>query len=378
MKTSQAPRRSIWLNPRDEGAVEAIDQRRLPHALEIMKLCSADDAAEAIRGMAVRGAGLIGVTAGFGMHLAARRAPDAGFDRRMEEAAALLRATRPTAVNLSHAVERQLAAMKRRRTPAEKRAAALETAKALLEEDVQICRRIGEHGLRLLEDIARRKAGGTVNVLTHCNAGWLAFVDRGTATAPVYEAHERGLPVHVWVEETRPRNQGAALTAWELAQRGVPHSVIVDNAGGHVMQRGMVDIVLTGTDRTTRLGDVCNKIGTYKTALAARDNHIPFYVALPSSSLDWSMRDGLKEIPIEERGEDEVTHAEGLLDGSLVKVRMAPPGSPARNYAFDVTPARLVTGFITDRGLCEASEEGLLTLYPERRENQESCHARSR
>ena len=339
--------------------VQLIDQTALPHRFLIEDITTVEQMAEAIRDMHVRGAGLIGAAAGYGMYLATLAGSDPAA------AAALLRATRPTAVNLAWAIKRQLARIADAATSKEKIAFALETAEAIADEDVEHCRRIGLHGYELLQRIAERKGGQPVNVLTHCNAGWLAFVDYGSATAPIYEAHDRGLAVHVWVDETRPRNQGSKLTAWELGEHGVPHTVIADNAGGHLMQRGEVDLVLVGTDRTTCTGDVANKIGTYLKALAAKDNGVPFYVALPSSSFDWTMRDGLAEIPIEERGAEEVKHADGWAEGRHIAVRVTPESSGAANYGFDVTPRRLVSGLITERGVCEANEESILALFPE-------------
>ena len=325
----------------------------------------------AIRDMHVRGAGLIGAAAGYGMYLAALHAPRRSvseFDAAMQLAAQQLMATRPTAVNLEWAVKRQLAAIAAAKQDVEAKVdTALCTAAEIADEDADFCRRIGEHGVALIEEISRSKNGEPVNILTHCNAGWLAFVDYGTATAPIYAAHDRGIPVHVWVDETRPRNQGARLTAWELAEHGVPHTVIADNVGGHLMQHGLVDIVITGTDRTTYTGDVANKIGTYLKALAAADNGVPFYVALPSSTFDWEMRDGVAEIPIEQRDATEVRTISGLAGGEIETVLLTPEQSGAANYAFDVTPARLVTGLITERGICAASEEGVLALYPEKR-----------
>jgi methylthioribose-1-phosphate isomerase len=325
-----------------------------------------DAMATAIREMHVRGAGLIGAAAGYGMYLAALEAArSSAFDEHLSAAASQLRATRPTAVNLAWAIGRQLQAMAFANMPDKKIETARRTAEAIAAEDAEHCRAIGEHGVKLIREIAQRKGGRPVNVLTHCNAGWLAFVDHGSATAPIYAAHDGGVPVHVWVDETRPRSQGSKLTAWELNEHGVPHTVIADNTGGHLMQRGEVDLVLVGTDRTTYTGDVANKIGTYLKALAARDNNVPFYVALPSSSFDWQMRDGLKEIPIEERGAEEVMHADGWCDGRVVEVRVTPADSPAANYGFDVTPRRLVTGLITERGICAANEESILALFPE-------------
>src|SRR5437588_5149778 len=361
--------RTIWVKPDDEGVVQLIDQRFLPYSFIIEEVHSVKQMATAIREMHVRGAGLIGVSAGFGMYLAAIETPAhptaSGFDERVARAAEQLKATRPTAVNLSLAIERQLRSMANGKTAEEKVTLALRTANSIAEEDEEHCRMIGQHGLDLIQQIARKKAGKPVNVLTHCNAGWLAFVDYGSATAPIYAAHDSGLRVHVWVAETRPRNQGSKLTAWELGKHGVPHTVIADSAGGHLMQHGEVDLVIVGTDRTTYTGDVANKIGTYLKALAARDNNIPFYVALPSSSLDWKMLDGLNEIPIEERGAEEVKHADGWLEGRQVEVRITPEGSPAANYGFDVTPKRLVTGLITERGVCEANETSIRALFPE-------------
>jgi methylthioribose-1-phosphate isomerase len=367
--------RTIWLNPASEQVVQLIDQRFLPHRFVIEDVSTVAQMAIAIREMHVRGAGLIGASAGYGMYLATIEAAGspagAGFDQRLANAAAQLKATRPTAVNLAWAVERQLTNIAKgksepdwHKTVQRKVALALATAKEIAAEDEEHCRMIGQHGLSLIEQIARKRDGKPVNVLTHCNAGWLAFVDYGSALAPVYAAHDRGLPVHVWVDETRPRSQGSKLTAWELGQHGVPHTIIADSAGGHLMQRGEVDLVIVGSDRTTRAGDVANKIGTYLKALAAQDNEIPFYVALPSSSFDWTIRDG-SEIPIEERGAEEVKRADGWRDGQMLEVSVAPEGSPAANFGFDVTPRRLVTGLITERGVCKADEKSILELFPE-------------
>jgi methylthioribose-1-phosphate isomerase len=363
MKVDGQPRRSIWLAA-DGWAVEIIDQTRLPHDFAVKRLESLDDAATAIRDMWVRGAPLIGATAAYGLALALRADPsDAG----MEDAAETLLATRPTAVNLRWAVEDVTARLGM--LPATERAAAAYARAAdICDEDVAINQAIGEHGLALIR-AAWDKNGRArpVNLLTHCNAGWLATVDWGTATAPIYMAHDEGVPVHVWVDETRPRNQGASLTAWELGGHGVPHTVIADNTGGHLMQHGQVDLCVTGTDRTTARGDVCNKIGTYLKALAAHDNGVPFYVALPGPTIDWSIDDGLAEIPIEQRDGREVSEITGrTADGAITTVRVTPDASPVANYAFDVTPARLVSGLITERGVCAASREGLRALYPER------------
>ncbi len=362
MKINGTPYRTIWLGL-DGWSVEIIDQTRLPHEFVTARLETMEDAAVAIKTMQVRGAPLIGATAAYGVCLALRE--DAS-DYALEAAVSHLAEQRPTAVNLRWALDEMLAAV--RNLPREARvAAAYERAARLCEEDVETCRMIGVNGLKLIEDIAAQKAPGEpVNVLTHCNAGWIACVDWGTATSPVYQAHDKGIPMHVWVDETRPRNQGASLTAYELGAHGVPHTIVVDNAGGHLMQHGKVDIVIVGTDRTTANGDVCNKIGTYLKALAAKDNDIPFYVALPHSTIDWSMEDGF-QIPIEERSADEVLKMPGRLeDGSVVTVEIAAPGSGAGNPAFDVTPARLVTGLITERGICEATKDGLAGLYPDR------------
>jgi len=366
--------RTIWIKKDDEAIVQIIDQRHLPHRFVIEDLSTVDEVAMAIKDMHVRGAGLIGATAGYGMYIAALSAPRdsvTAFSTSVKVDGEKLVATRPTAVNLEWAVDRQLAVMAAAGDTVEARLAAIaETAREIADEDADFCRRVGEHGATLIEEISQRKNGDCVNILTHCNAGWLAFVDYGTATSPVYVAHDRGIKVHVWVDETRPRNQGARLTAWELGEHGVPHSVISDNVGGHLMQNGLVDMVITGTDRTTYTGDVANKIGTYLKALAAKDNDIPFYVALPSSTIDWKMRDGVKEIPIEERDPTEVKYIQGLHEGEIKKVLLTPEASNAANYAFDVTPARLVTGLITERGICDASEDGVLGLYPEK---SESC-----
>lgn len=360
--------RTIWLKEDDPNIVQIIDQRHLPHKFVVEDLVTVDDVAQAIRDMHVRGAGLIGATAGFGMYIAALQAPHKSFMEALASDGEKLKATRPTAVNLSWAIERQLDAIGAIEGGIEaKIQAARDTAQAIADEDADFCRRIGEHGVALIEEISKRKNGEPVNILTHCNAGWLAFVDYGSATAPIYAAHDKGIKVHIWVDETRPRNQGARITAWELGQHGVPHTVIADNVGGHLMQHGLVDLVITGTDRTTYTGDVGNKIGTYLKALAAYDNDIPFYTALPSSTFDWVIRDGVKEVPIEQRDATEVRYIRGLHEGEIKEVLLTPEDSPAANYAFDVTPARLVTGLITERGICEASEEGVLGLYPEKR-----------
>ena len=364
MNIKGKPYRTIWVAP-DGWSVEIIDQTRLPHELAIVSLKTLQDAARAIKTMQVRGAPLIGATAAYGVCLALRA--DAS-DEALDDAIALLAEQRPTAINLRWALDEMGRAV--RNLPRQRRvAAAYARAAELCEADVATNRRIGEHGLKAILDAAeRKKPGERVNVLTHCNAGWLACVDVGTATAPIYAAHNRGVPLHVWVDETRPRNQGAALTAFELGAHGVPHTIVVDNAGGHLMQRGLVDLCIVGADRVTANGDVANKIGTYLKALAAKDNGVPFYVALPHSTIDWTLASGA-DIPIEERGAEEVLVMTGRTrDGKVVPVEIAAPGSPARNDAFDVTPARLVTGLSTERGIAAASPEGLASLYPERAE----------
>ena len=361
MKIDGTHYRSLWWN-QDKGVLEIIDQRWLPHDFRVIPVATMQDYADAIYEMRVRGAPLIGATAAYGMALAMAEDPS---DANMDAAWTFLEKTRPTAINLRWALDRCRAAL-RPLAEGDRAAAALALAHEIADEDVEINRRIGENGLAIIREIAAKKpAGEPVRLLTHCNAGWLATVDWGTATSPMYQAHDAGIALHVWVDETRPRNQGA-LTAWELSKHGVPHTYITDNAGGHLMQHGMVDMVITGTDRTTRQGDVCNKIGTYLKALAAHDNGIPFYVALPSPTIDWTVMDGVAEIPIEERNAREVTHVQGVLDaGGIGAVQVTPDGTPGGNPAFDVTPNRLVTGLITERGVCAASQEGLAGLFPE-------------
>lgn len=362
MKISGKHYRTIWIAA-DGWSIEVIDQTKLPFRFETVSLKSADEAARAIREMWVRGAPLIGATAAYGFAMALRE--DAS-DASVEAAYDLLVATRPTAINLKWALDEMLVAV--RELPAEGRvAAAYARAGRICDDDVEICRRIGEQGLAIIRDLSTAKGGETVNILTHCNAGWLACVDWGTALAPIYMAHDAGIRVHVWVDETRPRNQGASLSAFELHAHGVPHTIIPDNSGGHLMQHGQVDMCIVGTDRTTASGDVANKIGTYLKALAARDNGVPFYVALPYTTIDWTLEDGVAEIEIETRSPREVTHMTGVReDGRVETVQISSPGSPALNHAFDVTPARLVTALITERGVCPASREGLVSLYPER------------
>ena len=364
MNIDGVPFRTIQVDPDDGWRVAIIDQTALPWTVSIVHLATVEAAAHAIRHMQVRGAPLIGVTAAYGLCLALRADP---ASEAMEQAAAMLAATRPTAVNLRWALERMLARLRNTRSD-DRVAVAYEEAARIAEEDAAQCEAIGRHGAALIEWAAAAKGGGRVNVLTHCNAGALACVDWGTATAPIYMAHAGGIDVHVWVDETRPRNQGASLTAWELGRHGVAHTIVADNAGGHLMQHGAVDLAIVGADRVTRTGDAANKIGTYLKALAAHDNAVPFWVALPSTTIDWTLRDGIAGIPIEERAAAEVTHLTGRTDdGGLVQVQVTAPDSPAANPAFDVTPARLITGLITERGRCAANEAGLLTLFPEQR-----------
>jgi len=362
MKVDGRHFRSIWLEP-DGWSIGAIDQRRLPHEFVVARITNVADAAEAIRSMLVRGAPLIGATAAYGVALAMRAdASNAALDL----ACKMLIATRPTAINLKWALD-EMQLMLRPLLSSARVEAAYQRANEIAEEDVAINQEIGRHGLALIEAIAATKPGEPVNVLTHCNAGWLATVDFGTATAPIYLAHDRGVKVHVWVDETRPRNQGASLTAWELGHHGVPHTVIADNTGGHLMQHRMVDLAIVGTDRVAANGDVCNKIGTYLKALAARDNGVPFYVALPSPTIDFGIDDGIRQIPIEQRAASEVTHLTGrTTDGRIETVCVVPDGSPVANYAFDVTPARLVTGLITERGVLRPDRAALASTFPER------------
>jgi len=362
MKVNGQHYRTIWVAQNDR-TVQIIDQTLLPHRFETVDLNTMEDAATAISDMLVRGAPLIGATGAYGYALAAHADPS---DDNLASAYDTMLATRPTAVNLCWALDKMrthLADL----APADRTAAAYALAADICDEDVRMCEAMGDHGLELIKEIAAGKPDGSeVNILTHCNAGWLATVDWGTAIAPIYKAHEAGIKVHVWVDETRPRNQGASLTAWELANHGIPHTLIVDNAGGHLMQQGMVDMIFTGTDRTTGSGDVCNKIGTYLKALAAYDNDVPFYVCAPSPSIDWAMDDGLTEMPIEVRSSREVTHLTGITeDGKIETILIAPPETRARNDAFDVTPREYITGLVTERGVSEANREALTELFPE-------------
>ena len=365
MKVDGKNIRPIW-PAEDSETVKVIDQRKLPHEFIVADLTTVDDVIEAIQEMYVRGAPLIGITGAYGVYVAAcrsREAKDPMAD--LEAESARLKAARPTAVNLAWAVDRVMDLLRKQSTVDERISAARKEADIIAEEEAENCRKIGEYGQTVVEEIRSKKETGPVNILTHCNAGWLATIEYGTATAPMYTAFDSGMDIHVWVDETRPLNQGARLTAWELGKHGIRHTVITDNAGGHLMQHGMVDLVIVGTDRTTYTGDVANKIGTYLKALAAADNGVPFYVALPSSTFDWTLRDGVAEIPIEERDPDEIRYLYGLAEEGPGRVLVPPADSPAGNYAFDVTPARLVTGFITERGVCKATEADIRRLFPE-------------
>ncbi|HEX7585452.1 MAG TPA: S-methyl-5-thioribose-1-phosphate isomerase [Prolixibacteraceae bacterium] len=360
---------TIWFN-REKNLVETIDQRNLPFQNQIVEIKTLDEARYAISEMIVRGAPLIGVTAAYGMYLAALNFAGNDFPSEMHRAAQWLKSSRPTAVNLAFAVDQALSVISEYCTIAENTQLLHEYAENLKEREIDFSKKIGQFGLELIRSISENKNGEPVQILTHCNAGRLACVELGTATAPVYLAHEAGIPVHVWVDETRPRNQGARLTAWELGEAGIPHTVIPDNTGGHLMQHQMVDMVIVGSDRTTLNGDVANKIGTYLKALAAADNGIPFYVALPSTTIDWDLNHGVTEIPIEKRDGSEVSMMQGLLGDEVHEFRILPEKSPVANYGFDVTPARLVTGLITERGICKANREGILSLFPERKKSR--------
>jgi methylthioribose-1-phosphate isomerase len=369
MNINGTPYQTIWLDETSaQPHIVTLDQRKLPHFFDFIKLHTADEVAIAIEEMWLRGAPLIGAAAGLGFYLGVLEANAVTNSLEkwhflIQKTAEKLLKTRPTAINLAWAIERQLTAIAQADSIPQKTAIARTTALDILREDVEICRQIGVHGLELIKTISNQKQQKTVNILTHCNAGWIACVDWGTATAPIYQAHDSGIKVHVWIDETRPRNQGASLTAWELGQHGVPHTIIPDNAGGHLMQHNLVDMCIVGTDRTTITGDVANKIGTYLKALAAHDNNIPFYVALPSTTIDWNMRDGINEIPIETRSDREVHYIQGLHNGNLTEVRITPEGATALNYGFDVTPARLITGLITERGVCAANEASIKQLF---------------
>ena len=367
MIDAQTKMRPIWLDEKS-GLVQVIDQRQLPHQLEVLTFHKVADVIMAIQEMVVRGAPLIGVTAAWGVYVALTEADAHPMDdEAFITACRSIREARPTAVNLMWAVDRMQTKVLAVRDDEKRIATARNEAAMITEEEVDNCRRIGQYGAKLIQTLSVKKKGRPVNILTHCNAGWLACVEYGTATAPIYTAFDQGIDLHVWVDETRPLNQGARLTAWELSKHGVPHTVITDNAGGHLMQHGKVDLVIVGTDRTTHTGDVANKIGTYLKALAAFDNDVPFYVALPSSTFDWELTDGIKQIPIETRDPDEVRFARGFYNDKLTDVLLPPSDSPAGNYAFDVTPARLVTGFMTERGICAANKDAVLELFPEKK-----------
>ena len=379
MNVNNQSYRTIWEKESESGIIQIIDQRHLPHQFVIEDISSTEQMATAIRDMHLRGAPLIGAAAGYGMYLAViNEPPSYGFEQELsapngaddirsfdylQKMAAMLLQTRPTAVNLSWAINQQLEALALCNSHEEQLNTSLKIARKITSSSVDKCFQIGQYGLALIEEISSLKRGATVNILTHCNAGWLACVDYGTATAPIYAAHQKGIDLHIWVDETRPRNQGARLTAWELLQAGIPHTIISDNVGGHLMQHGLVDMVLVGSDRTTRRGDVANKIGTYLKALAAKDNDIPFYVALPSSTIDWNLSDGIKEIPIEERHANEVKYIQGMTETGIQKVLLTPEASPATNFGFDVTPAHLVTGLITEKGICAANEKEMLEFF---------------
>ena len=364
MKIGNKNYQSIWIDEDDPSVVKVINQQKLPFFFEIKELRSVDDVFAAIEDMTVRGAPLIGATGAYGIYLATLEInSQTNIREHLSNAARYLISCRPTAVNLSWAVKQVMDRLKDEHSPGEITKKALEAANEICEKEKENCRQIGKHGLKLIEDISREKGGAPVNILTHCNAGWLACIDYGTVTAPIYLAHEKGIAVHVWVDETRPRNQGAKLTAYELGQNKIPYTLIPDNTGGHLMQQKLVDIVIVGSDRTTRTGDVANKIGTYLKALAAYDNNIPFYCALPSSSIDFSISNGVKEIIVEERNPEEVTHITGLAGGEILSVRICPEGTVAANYGFDITPARLVTGLITEKGICKATEKDIKKMF---------------
>ncbi|MBU0763605.1 MAG: S-methyl-5-thioribose-1-phosphate isomerase [Bacteroidetes bacterium] len=365
MKVGEKHYHTVWQEKHGDDFIIVIDQRRLPFEFITRRLSDVGEVSVAIGDMSVRGAPLIGVVAAYGMYLAALKTDEYDWESKVKQAAEKLKEARPTAVNLSFAVTLSLKAILKEKNRADAIRAALEAAEKMKSNELEACLQIGLNGLELIREIARKKDGKPVNILTHCNAGWLACIDYGTATAPIYMAHDEGIPVHVWVDETRPRNQGARLTAWELEQHGVPFTLIADNTGGHLMQRRMVDIVIVGTDRTTTCGDVANKIGTYLKALAAKDNNVPFYVAAPSSSIDWSISDGIRQIPIEERSQEEVTVMDGVADGKVSQFRITTQNCKAVNYGFDVTPARLITGLITERGICESRKQAILKLFPE-------------
>ena len=366
MKVNGVNYRTIWPDTKNNKIIHIIDQRHLPHKFVVENLKTVQNFETAIRDMHVRGAGLIGATAGFGMYIAALSAPENNMDEYIKESSKKILSTRPTAGNLAWAVEKQLLTIAAEQSLEAKIKASFSTACAIADEDAEFCRNIGRHGKTIIEKISRLKPNSVINILTHCNAGWLAFVDYGSATAPIYAAHRAGIKVHVWVDETRPWLQGAKLTAWELKEEGIPHTLIPDNTGGHLMQNGLVDMVIVGTDRTTRTGNVANKIGTYLKAVAAYDNHVPFYVALPSSSFDWNIGDNISDIPIEQRSSNEIKYVSGrTADGEIETILITPEETKTANYGFDITPSRLVTGLITERGVVAAREDAILELYPE-------------
>jgi len=367
MKIGNQNYQSIWLNESDPSVVCVIDQKKLPFYFEIKELRSVDDIYYAIDDMTVRGAPLIGAAGAFGIYLATLEINShTNIREHLSNAARYLISCRPTAVNLSWAVNYVLEKLDKDLSIKLLSATALQAAVEICEKEKENCRQIGEHGLKIIESISSKKNGQPVNILTHCNAGWLACIDYGTVTAPLYFAHDKGIPVHVWVDETRPRNQGAKLTTWELGQYGIPYTLIPDNTGGHLMQQNMIDIVIVGSDRTTRRGDVANKIGTYLKALAAYDNKVPFYVSLPSTSIDFTISNGMEEIPVEERDPEEVTTISGLADGKIQSVRICPEEAKAANYGFDITPARLVTGLITEKGICGATEKDITEMFSDK------------
>ena len=367
MKIGDQYYQSIWVDESDRTVVRVIDQQKLPFFFEIKDLCAVDDVYNAIADMTVRGAPLIGAAGAFGIYLATLEINShTNIREHLSNAARYLISCRPTAVNLSWAVSFVMEKLKNEQSPAALAKKALDAAIEICEMEKENCRQIGKHGLKLIESLSKKKKGAPVNILTHCNAGWLACIDYGTVTAPIYQAHEKGIPVHVWVDETRPRNQGAKLTAYELGQNGIPYTLIADNSGGHLMQQKQIDIVIVGSDRTTRSGDVANKIGTYLKALAAFDNKIPFYCALPSSSIDFSISDGVKEIIIEERDPEEVTTITGFAEGRIQSVRICPEDTVAANFGFDITPARLITGLITEKGICRATEKDIKEMFSDK------------
>jgi len=370
MKVAGKHYETIWLKENDNSVVQVIDQSLLPFKFAVKNLRSPEDVYVAIKDMYIRGAPLIGAAAAFGVYLAILKYDSKiPLDKYILSKAEKIKSARPTAINLKYAVDNQVKVIGNYKSLADKKTAALKNALKIVEAEKENCRKIGEYGLPLIEAISRRKNGAPVNILTHCNAGWLACIDYGTATAPIYMAHDKGINVHVWVDETRPRNQGAKLTAWELQQHGVPFTIITDNAGGHVMQHELVDLVIVGSDRTTANGDVANKIGTYLKALAAKDNNVPFYVALPSTSVDWDIGDGINEIPLEQRSSEEITYIQGVIHGNIENVMITGENFPVRNFGFDVTPAKFVTGLITERGICKANKKSLLSLFPEKFKN---------